>query len=210
MTRGSRGAASAAIAWLVCAGWAAPARAQTTGAGLEVGGHMSVLRLSEFDTTDTGAGLHATWRAAPAVSLDGALTWFPGGDTATLANQIGRQERVLGLVGARSGIRRSPAELFGRARLGFLRFAPVDQAVCIAVTTVPLPLDCQIAVGYTALATDLGAGVALNITDRLRIGADAGDLMVRYGIKSHRKNGEPTDGFTSHNLQVSTGVTWRF
>jgi hypothetical protein len=196
---------------VVCMGMAVPAFAHAqTDAGIEAGGHVAVLRLSEFDTTDAGIGVHATWRATPIVSLDGALTWFPGGDTASLVNRVARQERTLGLMGARSGIRRGPFELFGRARIGFLRFGHIDQAVCVAVTTVPLPLECHIATGYTAFATDLGGGIALDVADRLQLRTDIGDLMVRYGIKAHRSNGEPTDGFTSHNMQFSSGLVWRF
>jgi hypothetical protein len=188
----------------------APAFAQTSDAGVDIGGHITVLRLSEFDTTDIGVGVNMTWHATRIIALDGALTWFPGDQSASLGNRVARQQRTLGLVGARSGIRRGPVELFGRARVGFLRFASEDPAVCAAVSVVPPPLECHIAAGYTAFATDLGGGVAVDITDRLRIHADAGDLMVRYGLKAHRPNGRQTDGFTSHNLHVSSGLTLRF
>lgn len=188
----------------------APASAQTSDAGIDAGGHISVLRLSEFDTTDTGIGVNMTWRGTPIVALDGALAWFPGAEPASHGNRIAGQGRLLGLVGARSGIRRGRAEVFGRARIGFLRFAPIDRSVCVAATIVPPPLECQVAAGYTALATNLGGGVAVNVADRLRLHADAGDLMVRYGMKTYRTNGRLTDGFTSHNLQMSAGLSWQF
>jgi hypothetical protein len=175
---------------------------------VELGGQISVLRLSEFDVTDAGVGLTAAWRATPIVALDSSLSWFPGNDGAA-AGRIASQQRVLGLVGARSGIGRGPLELFGRARAGFLRFSPQD-AVCVAVTTVPLPLECHVASGVTTFASDIGGGISVTTSRGLQIRLDLGDLMVRYDEKAYRSNGELSDGFTSHNVQLSSAILWRF
>jgi hypothetical protein len=167
-----------------------------------------MLRLSEFDVTDAGVGVTASWWATPRVALDSSLTWFPGnGDTA--ATQINDQQRVLGLAGARSGIRLGSLEFFGRARAGFLRFSPKD-AVCVAVTTVPLPLACSVAAGTTSFTSDLGGGVSIATPRGLHVRIDVGDLMVRYGQEAYRSNGELSDGFFSHNVQLSSAVLWRF
>jgi hypothetical protein len=176
----------------------------------DAGGHISVLRLSEFDTTDAGVGANATWHITPALALGGSLTWFNGSESSALAHRVANQTRVLGLAGGRYGIHRGGVELFARGHAGFLRFAPFDGAVCVAVTTVPLPLECLIAAGYTAFATDLGGGVAMNASEHLQIRVEAGDLLVRYGMQAYRASGEPTDGFTSHNVQVSSAISWRF
>jgi len=189
--------------------WTMPAFAQVSEGNVDLGGHVAVVRLSEFDVTDTGVGIDATWRATPIVSLDGALTWLPGSDDSR-SSRVGRQQRVLGLAGIRSGVRRGRVELFGRARGGFLRFSALEGGVCVAVTTVPLPIECQITTGYTAFATDFSGGIAVAVAPRIRWHVEAGDLMVRYGQEAHRSNGEPTNGFTSHNLQVNAGLTWRF
>jgi hypothetical protein len=175
---------------------------------VELGGQISVLRLSEFDVTDAGVGLTAAWRATPIVALDSSLSWFPGNDGAA-AGRIASQQRVLGLVGGRSGIGRGPLELFGRARAGFLRFSPQD-AVCVAVTTVPLPLECHVASGVTTFASDIGGGISVTTSRGLQIRLDLGDLMVRYDEKAYRSNGELSDGFTSHNVQLSSAILWRF
>jgi hypothetical protein len=186
-----------------------PAFAQTPGAAIELGGHVTVIQLSEFDVTDTGVGITAAWRATPIFLVDGAFTWFPG-DGGSSSTRIARQQRSLGLVGVRSGIRRGRIELFGRARAGFLRFSPLEGAVCVAVTTVPLPLECQIATGYMSFATDLGGGIAVAAADRVHVRVEAGNLMVRYGQEAHRSNGELSDGFTSQSIQVSSAIVWRF
>ena len=68
----------------------------------------------------------------------------------------------------------------------------------------------QLAAGYTAFVADVGAGVSVTAGPHWQVRVDAGDLMVRYGQEAHRSNGDLTDGFTSHNLQVSSGLTWRF
>jgi hypothetical protein len=167
-----------------------------------------VLRLSEFDVTDAGVGATAAWWATPRVALDGSLSWFPANGGAT-ARQISAQQRVLGLVGARSGIRRGSLELFGRARAGFLRFSP-QNAVCVAVTTVPLPLECFVVAGTTSFTSDLGGGISMTTARGLQVRIDVGDLMVRYGQQAYRSNGELSDGFFSHNVQLSSAVLWRF
>lgn len=188
---------------------ATPAFAQTPGNDVELGGQMTVIQLSEFDVTDTGVGITAAWRATPIFLVDGAFTWFPGNDGSS-STHIARQQRSLGLVGVRSGIRRGRIELFGRARAGFLRFSPLEGAVCVAVTIVPLPLECQIATGYTSFATELGGGIGVAAADRVQVRVEAGNVMVRYAQEAHRSNGELSDGFTSQNIQVSSAVVWRF
>ena len=185
-----------------------PAFAQARHGGLEVGAHVSTLQLSEFDITDTGVGVTATWRVVPAIAVDGALTAFPG-DRDFVGDRIASQRRTLGVVGARSGIRRGPIELFGRARAGVLHFAAQESAVCVAISVFPTPLGCQLATGYTALAVDLGGGMTVG-AGRLHLRFDAGDLVVRYGLKTFRPSGKLTDGFSSHNLQASAGLGWRF
>jgi hypothetical protein len=104
------------LAIAVALGSTAPVLAQT--GNLELGGHVAVVRLSEFDVTDTGVGMASAWRVTPIVAIDGALSWFPAGNNGSANARIERQERVLGLIGARSVIRRGNVELFGRARAG--------------------------------------------------------------------------------------------
>jgi hypothetical protein len=187
----------------------APVFAQASDRQVELGGHIATLRLSEFDVTDAGVGVTAAFRLSPIVALDGAVTFFPGNNGGAHV-RIARQERVMGLVGARSAIRRGNVELFGRARAGVLRFSSIEGAACIAITIVPLPLECQIATGYTAFATDLGGGIGIDIATSGQLRIEAGDLMVRYGHEAYRSSMELSDGFISHNLQVSAGLMWRF
>ena len=176
---------------------------------LEAGAHVGVLRLSELRTTDVGMGADVRWHVAPAVAVEGALTWFPGSDSVS-AGAAGRQHRALGLAGLRTRVGYNNIDLFARGRAGFLRFGQEPATVCILI--FPPPLACQLSAGYTAFAADVGGGASVGLTSsgRLRASIDAGDLLVRYGLTTLRLNGSTTEGFVSHNLLVRFGVDWRF
>jgi hypothetical protein len=176
---------------------------------VEVGGHVSVLRLGELDTTDAGVGPDVVWRMTPLLAIDGALTWFRGSNAST-GGSSRHARRTLGLTGLRAGISAGSVDVFARARGGFLRFSPGPPTVCIAI--FPVPLVCQLAGGYTAFAADVGGGASVGLirSGRLRASVEAGDLMVRYGFMSFRPNGTTSESFISHNLLVSIGAAWRF
>jgi hypothetical protein len=183
--------------------------AQTAERPVEIGGQLSILRISEFEITDVGIGMDAAWHLTPQLTIDGTLAWFPG-ETEFEIDSIASQHRVLGLVGARSGITRGRFDVYGRGRVGFLRFGEQDSVICTLI--FPATLGCRLASGYTALAVDLGGGIStrLNNDGRLRLRFDIGDLLVRYHLAALRPNGESTDGFVGHNLLTSIGVDWRF
>ena len=198
--------AASALAGLVSV---SPVAAQTFDRPLELSGEVATLRLSEFKITSVGTAVNVAWHVAPALAVDGALIWFPGGwqsGTGTLASQ----ERLLGLLGVNTGLPLGPVELRWRARAGFLNFGDEGPIACPAI--FPPTLECQLAPGYMAFATDLGGGVniRLDYAGRTRLRVDAGDLLVRYGVNALRPRGQITDGFVSHNLLMSAGLGLRF
>lgn len=199
--------ASLMVMWAGLTFGSPPAAAQNS--GVEAGGRVSVLRLSEFENTGVGVGTFLIWPLTSVVAIDGAFTWFPGARDVN-GNAFESQHRTLGLVGVRASVRYGDVELFGRGRVGFLSFVEQDSAVCIAI--VPTPLDCRLARGYTALASDLGGGASIGLgrSGRLRLHIDAGNLVVRYALEAFRPSGEITDGLVSHNLLVGIGLGWRF
>ncbi len=217
-----------AIGVLLAVG-SSPAAAQK----LEVGGHYSGLRLSEFDTTDLGRrhdigiGFDVTGSPIGRLALDGGLTVFAGDLQLRRVDEFWHRSRLLGLMGLRGEHTVGHLEAYARGRVGFLHFwggddVPrgdretrmigliSDQVFCTPI--VPTPLGCRLAAGYTAFAADLGAGVsvALNPRSRVRLRLEASDLLVRYNLEATRPSGEITDGFTSHNLLVTIGIGWRF
>jgi hypothetical protein len=204
----SRGALGALLlSGLTLIATAAPVQAQTDAGPFEVGPHVSILRLSELDTTDVGVGIDASWHVLPRITIDGTLSFFPGsGDEPALTDQ----RRLLGLVGVRSGVTRGRVDFYGRGRLGFLNFADVGPVPCIRI--FPAPLTCQLADGYTAFAIDFGGGaiVPIDSEGKWRVRLDVGDLVLRYDQEAHRPNGEITEGFYGHNLLFTAGLVWRF
>jgi len=198
---------TALIALMAVTAGSSHAMAQTH--GVEVGGHVDVLRLSELSTTDTGVGANVAWRFSPSLAIDGALTWFRGSGAST-GGSSQHQQRTLGLAGVRGGVTAGGVDLFARARGGFLRFGSESASVCILI--FPTPLSCQLAGGYTAFAADVGGGASVAVipSGRLRASVSAGDLMVRYGLQALRPNGTTTEGFISHNLLVTIGAAWQF
>ena len=192
---------------VLMAATAGSSRAMAQTPAVEVGGHVGVLRLSELKTTDAGVGADVVWPVAPALAIDGGLTWFPGSDASTGSSHL---QRTLGLAGVRTGVTAGTVDLFARARGGFLRFGSEPATVCILI--FPPPLSCQLAAGYTAFAAEVGGGASVGLipSGRLRASLEAGDLMVRYGFTSFRPGGTTSDGFISHNLLVTIGAAWRF
>lgn len=185
----------------------AQAQAQTTTGSFEIGPNVSILRLSELDTTDIGIGVDASWHLLPHLTIDGTLSFFPGsGDEPDLKDQ----RRTLGLIGVRSGVTRGGIDFYGRGRVGFLNFAEAAGFPCIAI--FPSPLSCQLAAGYTALAVDFGGGAIMPVSasGKWRVRVDVGDLVVRYDQLALRKPGEVTDGFYGHNLLLTAGLVWKF
>jgi hypothetical protein len=176
---------------------------------LEAGAQAAFLRVNELHETDVGIAAQAGWRLTRLVAIDGEIAWFPG--IQRISGSFGSQDRVLGLAGLRAGAPAGRVEVFGKLRPGFLRFVSRDSVVCIALAIYPPPLGCQLLTGHTAFALDIGggAGVALTPSGRTHLRAEAGDLLVRYGLVAFR-NGRVTDGFVSHNLMVAAGLGWHF
>jgi hypothetical protein len=186
-----------------------PSTAVAQNHGIQIGGDVSILHLSEFESTDLGVGAHVIGPLTSIVALDGTLSWFPS-SRGFQADALESQDRVLGLVGLRLTGAKGDVEFFARGRVGFLRFGEEDSVVCIAI--FPVPLGCRLATGYTALASDFGGGVDIGLgsSGLLRVHIEAADLLLRYALEAFRPRGEITDGFVSHNPLISIGLGWRF
>jgi hypothetical protein len=200
-------AASLIVTWVFVIVGSSTAVAQNR--DVQIGGHVSILQLSEFESTDVGVGVHVIGPLTSVVALDGALTWFPSSRDFQ-ADALESQDRALGLVGLRVTVAKGDVEFFARGRVGFLRFGEQDSIVCIAI--FPVPLGCRLATGYTALASDFGGGadIGLGRSGRLRVHIEVVDVLVRYALEALRPRGEISDGFVGHNPLVSIGLGWWF
>jgi hypothetical protein len=159
---------------------------------VEVGAHYTLLRLRDFDITDNGVGGRVTFNLADSFGLEGELNFFPQrrDNFANLTSSDGR--RTQGLFGAKYGMRSERAGIFGKLRPGFIRFG---EGTSVIGTTTP---------SETAFALDFGGVFELYPSRSVALRFDVGDTVIRFS------NPVFVDTFYSHNLQISTGVAFRF
>lgn len=179
------------------------AMAQSETPKLELGAHLSALRISELDDTNLGVGGRVTFNLNQRVALEAEMTFFPG--------DLGgvRSNRTLGLFGVKAGQRWDKFGLFGKARPGFINFSN-ESSTIICPAVVPTPLSCWLAAGGAEFALDYG-GVAEYYPSRgTVVRFDVGDTLIRYRGPFGRPNGQAADNLNSHNLQVNVGFGLRF
>lgn len=170
---------------------------------VELGMHLTTMRLSELKESDVGFGGRATLNLNSRVAVEGELNFFP--------RELDRHSgnRLQGLFGVKAGQRWEKFGLFAKARPGFMRFGEVSEPfVCAAI--LPQPLTCLLARGKTEFALDLGGVVELYPSKRTVVRFDLGDTLIRYRGPFGRPQGGTANNLTSHNLQFNVGVGVRF
>jgi Outer membrane protein beta-barrel domain len=171
------------------------AQAQSETPKVEVGAHYTLLRLRDFDTTDSGVGGRMTFNITDGFALEGELNVFPE-KRINFANPFYvDSRRTQGLFGVKYGMRSEKAGIFGKLRPGFVHFGEgtVDPAIAFLVPVPPTASS-------TEFALDIGGVFELYPSRPVALRFDVGDTIIRYGGL----------GFTSHNLQISAGVAFRF
>jgi len=154
---------------------------------VEIGAQYSLLRFSDFDTTDSGVGARLTYNLSDNFGLETEFNFFPQ-ERLNFANLTSPDtRRTQGLFGAKYGVRTSKVGVFGKIRPGFIRFGEGSS-----------PLG----VSATEFALDIGGVVELYPTRPVALRLDVGNTLIRFGSLG--------GGFTSNNLQISTGVAFRF
>jgi Outer membrane protein beta-barrel domain len=156
---------------------------------VEVGVQYSLLRFSDFDTiSDNGVGGRMTYNLSDNFGLETEFNFFPQ-ERANLANltTLDGSRRMQGLFGAKYGVRSEKFGVFGKLRPGFIRFGEGD--------VIP-------GASATEFALDIGGVLELYPTRPVALRFDIGNTLIRFGSIG--------DGFTSNNLQISSGVAFRF
>jgi outer membrane protein with beta-barrel domain len=152
---------------------------------VEIGAHYTLLRFSDFDTTDSGVGGRLTYNLSENFGIETEFNFFPQ-ERLNFANGTSLDSRrTQGLFGAKYGLRSEKAGVFGKIRPGFIRFGEGSS---------------PIGVSATEFALDIGGVLELYPTRPVALRFDVGNTLIRYGAR----------GFTSNNLQISTGVAYRF
>jgi hypothetical protein len=182
------------------------ARAQSKTPRFEIGIQFTALRLREFTILDartkSGFGGRFTYNITNKIAVEAEGNYF-GNDEFFFDHRL-----TQGLFGVKAGVRRRRVGMFGKARPGFLRFK--DRLVCAipeGCGSVPSP---SFLISY-AFAFDLGGVVEFYPSRHISIRTDIGDTIVRFDRGALFINGQPHPvHFTSHNVQFSTGISFRF
>lgn len=185
--------------------------AQSAEPRFEMGAQASVLRLTDFDTTNAGFGGRVLFRLNDWMSVDGEVSFFPHdkvvGPTFQTSIGPGRVEstrrRMDALVGVNVGSRRDRLGAFVKLRPGVTRlhhkgFNCVGEG-CALVLIAPNIYRVE-------FALDFGGGVELYPSRRTVARLEFGDTVIR-----HRSSAPPCpSGCTSHNLSSRVGLGVRF
>jgi hypothetical protein len=180
-------AAAAAVLMVPAQNAQAQSRSRSETPKVEVGVQYSLLRFTDADQTDSGVGGRVTYNTSDNFSLETEFNFFPQ-ERVNFANLTSaNSRRMQGLFGAKYGIRTQKFGIFGKARPGFIRFSEGSSPIGSPATE---------------FALDLGGVFELYPTRPVALRFDVGNTLIRFSSLG--------SGFTSNNLQVSTGLAFRF
>lgn len=175
------------------------AQAQSETPKVEIGVHYTLLKfrdliLEDDGVTDSGVGGRITFNMTDNFGIEGELNFFPEkrSNSLTAFPLFIDSTRTQGLFGVKTGLRSEKAGIFAKFRPGFLRFG---ESGSLGVT----------AQSFTQFAIDIGGVLELYPSRSVAFRFDIGDTVVRFG-----SNFTGGDAFYSNNLQISTGVAFRF
>lgn len=183
---------------------------------VEVGAQYSLLRLKaqqplnnpifqivdpDFTVTDSGFGGRLTFNLTNFFSLEGELNYFPEERNNFAEPLYINSRRLQGLFGVKAGVRGDKLGVFGKVRPGFMHFGEGTPDPRIQ-TFVAVPAN----VSTTEFALDAGGVLEFYPSRHTALRFDLGDTIIRYG--KGPVSGRPI--VTTHNLQMSVGVGYRF
>jgi hypothetical protein len=175
------------------------AQAQSETPKVEVGAHYTFLRFRDLGPTvnDNGVGGRVTLNLADSFGLEGELNYFAQRrtDSLSVAAVFVDSTRTQGLFGVKTGLRSEKAGIFGKFRPGFIRFGESN------IGGIPITPS------VTQFALDIGGVFELYPTRSIALRFDIGDTVIRFSDPIFVGAG---DSFYSNNLQISTGVAFRF
>lgn len=159
------------------------------------------------------------------LALEAELDLFPQAELFSQPAIFNDGNLIQGLFGLKAGKRFEKIGVFGKARPGFQYASKGDLRFKSNIgcpTVFPPPAGCFETTSRNSFAFDLGGVVELYPTKRTVIRLDVGDTIVRLGARNVAGIlsgplllpsfavviGVPAE--TTHNLQVSAGVGFRF
>jgi len=170
----------------------AQAQGQSETPKVEVGAHYTLLRFRDFSITDSGVGGRVTYNLSDNIGIEGELNFFPQKRSTSLTAfpLFVDSTRTQGLFGVKTGLRSEKAGIFGKFRPGFVHFGESG--------VVP-------GQSFTQFAMDVGGVFELYPSRSVALRFDVGDTVIRFTNPNL-----VSSTFNSNNLQISTGVAFRF
>jgi hypothetical protein len=159
------------------------------------------MRVLGFAPKIRTSGCRFTYNIHRNVAVEAEGNHFPAG------TYQGERRILEGLFGVKVGVRRSKFGIFAKARPGLLRIK--DRLFCAipeGCPSAPSPAFTK----STARAIDLGVVVEFYPSRRVLIRTDVGDTIIRFPQGAQLFPTPRRLYYTSHNMQVSTGVAFRF
>ncbi len=212
-----------------------PAVAQSETPKFEVGAQFSLVRFGDLDLdhgiTEPGFGGRFTYNINSHLAVEAEMNFFPrerrvekqifgfGGEVL----QGGRKTQ--GLFGIKAGARRERIGVFGKVRPGFVHFSHFERQgfVCALLGPTPCPPNPPPVFSETDFALDLGGVVELYPSRRAVVRFDLGDTIIHSGsgevielpgtrqsLQGPFRSVIDITRSTSHNLQFSVGIGFRF
>ena len=207
--------------------------AQSETPKFEVGAQFSVIRFTDLDldfaVTEPGFGGRFTYNINSHLAAEAEVNFFPK-ERRVEKSIIGFGGEVLqgghkiqGLFGIKAGARKGKLGFFGKARPGFMHFSRFERPTFICIPEDPCPPNPPPFLSETDFALDLGGVIELYPSRRAVVRFDIGDTIVHSGsgevillpgtFQFPSGPGRSVFGVvrpTSHNLQFSVGVGFRF
>ena len=186
----------------------------------EFGAQFTVLRVNDLDITEPGFGGRFTYNVTDNLAFEAEGNFFPrdapvqSGVFSGFVIQGGHKTQ--GLFGVKLGVRRKRFGVFGKVRPGFVHFSHLESSSGILFCTVPSCLDFFPPYSVTDYALDIGGVVELYPSRRTVVRVDLGDTIIKPSsgkpveLPVENFPTVPTFRSTSHNLQFSVGVGFRF
>lgn len=185
-----------------------------------------IVTISKSRDVQPGFGGRIGYNLNGNFALEGEVNFFPGAGSFSQPEAFSGGNTIEGLFGLKAGQRFDKIGIFGKARPGLLYVTkgdlqPIPDTGCI--TIFPPPAGCFETRSKTSFAFDLGGVVELYPTKRTLIRFDLGDTIVRLAERNVSGIFNPPAGLspsrlvvvrvpaeTTHNLQVSAGLGFRF
>jgi Outer membrane protein beta-barrel domain len=184
----------------------------------------SIVNIAKSRKTQPGFGGRFGYNLTDNFALEAELNFFPSADLFSQPEAFNGGNLIEGLFGLKAGKRFEKIGVFGKARPGFLYASKGDLRPKTGgcVTIFPPPAGCFETTSKNSLAFDFGGVLELYPTKRMLIRFDVGDTIVRLGARNVSgiltAPGSPPNfpvvvavpAETTHNLQVSAGIGFRF